>query len=68
MTTIASRTQLRSRTLTRSQMEHEIAELAAEFGALEELQNKADRDLLTPDERVAMRRLDGLTFLLSRQR
>lgn len=68
MSTVTDQPQLRRRVLTRSQMQQEIDALTTAFGSLSELQGKADRDLLTPDERAAMRKLDGLNFLLSRQR
>ncbi|KAB1647104.1 hypothetical protein F8O06_00525 [Pseudoclavibacter sp. CFCC 14310] len=55
---------LHRRTVTPSELRREIDEITREFGPLEMLRSKDERDALTADERAAMRRLDGLTFLL----
>lgn len=65
MTTLTvDRSKLRRRTLTRNEISNEIGALTRRFGTLDELSDKDSRDALTADERAAMRRLDGLHFLL----
>ncbi len=52
-------------TMSQAEIRGEISRLEAAHGSFDSLREKAERDALSAEERVAYRRLDSLRFLLS---